>query len=89
MLHGQRQLAGAVEVVPGIYTGGQETAVAEVATGGLSQVQRGGGGVMQQAARVFAPLGLVAGAALPFAAWSAPPHMPLRSGGWPAVHAHD
>lgn len=38
LLHGQRRLEGAVEVVPGIYAGAHEAAVAEVATGGLRQV---------------------------------------------------
>ena len=39
LMHGQRRLAGAVEVVPGIYLGSHEAAVAEVATGGLQQVR--------------------------------------------------
>ncbi|KAL4856413.1 hypothetical protein ACK3TF_003210 [Chlorella vulgaris] len=37
LLHGQRRLEGSVEVVPGIYSGGQDAAAAEVATGGMSQ----------------------------------------------------
>lgn len=40
MMHGHRRLQGALEVVPGIYIGGGEAAVAEVATGGLQQVRR-------------------------------------------------
>ena len=38
LLHGQRQVEGSTEVVPGIYLGGHEAAVAEVVTGGLLQV---------------------------------------------------
>jgi hypothetical protein len=37
LLHGQRQVEGSTEVVPGIYIGGHEAAVAEVVTGGLLQ----------------------------------------------------
>lgn len=42
LLHGQRRLEGSVEVVPGIYSGGQDAAAAEVATGGMSQVRHTG-----------------------------------------------
>lgn len=38
LLHGQRRLESCMEVVPGIYIGGQNAAVVEVTTGGLSQV---------------------------------------------------
>lgn len=37
LLHGQRRLESCMEVVPGIYIGGQNAAVVEVTTGGLSQ----------------------------------------------------
>ncbi|PRW39208.1 transcriptional regulator [Chlorella sorokiniana] len=37
LLHGQRRLEGAVEVIPGIYLGAHEAATAEVVTGGLLQ----------------------------------------------------
>ncbi|PSC71868.1 transcriptional regulator [Micractinium conductrix] len=37
LLHGQRKLEGALEIVPGIFIGGQEAASAEVLTGGLKQ----------------------------------------------------
>ncbi|KAL4440337.1 hypothetical protein ABPG75_003338 [Micractinium tetrahymenae] len=38
VMHGHRRLQGALEVVPGICIGGGEAAVAEVATGGLQQI---------------------------------------------------
>ncbi len=38
VMHGHRRLQGAMEVVPGIYIGGGDAAMAEVATGGLQQV---------------------------------------------------
>ena len=41
LLHGQRRVEGSTEVVPGVYIGGHEAAVAEVATGGLLQVGLG------------------------------------------------
>jgi hypothetical protein len=47
LVHGQKRLQDALEVVPGVYIGGQRAAAAEVATGGLQQVCAagcGGGG---------------------------------------------
>ena len=41
LLHGQRRVEGSTEVVPGIYIGGHEAAVAEVVTGGMLQVGAG------------------------------------------------
>lgn len=39
LLHGERRLEGAAEVVPGLYLGGHEAAVAEVMTGGMQQAR--------------------------------------------------